>query len=357
MQHTHSFVPRALNLESNRLDDLATVRAESRAGGSPGQRPRAMLNTAPDPAITVSEFVETRFVPQHVFSKTTSGRRHYQAILKHILLPAEVDRIFAVTQRRALKAKLIDNPEWPYLGHHPMASVTSDLLQQLISAAEQKGYSAQTVKHIRNVIRAIFSHAIGDGSFVGENPAVSVSIPEMNRREARSLSLAQTSQLLKRMHYPEREIALMAILTNMNIAEICGLQWMYVNLSDHFLTREGVSIPARSIAVRNQWYRGQLSPVPPARVKDIRMSPLMLKVLLSLSGTRTGGWHDFVLSTKSGRPINQINLAARRLKRIGTQLDMPWISWQVIRRTRQALADEYEAQVQVYLSKMVFPIP
>ena len=52
-----------------------------------------------------------------------------------------------------------------------------------------------------------------------------------------------------------------AILTSMNIAEICGLQWKRVNLTDGFVTVDGESLPPLSIAVRRQWYRGEYGAV------------------------------------------------------------------------------------------------
>ena len=314
-------------------------------------------NGAADPAagLTVAWFVAARFVPQHVASKTTPGRRHYHAILKHVMPPVDVDRIFS-TDDSGSDSRLKEDPAWPYLGNLPLNQVHSDHVQTLVSAAIRKGYSAQTIKHIRNVVRVIFTHAMKDNLYSGENPASQVPVPEMNRRESHALSLNQMVQLLERMQYPEREIALMAILTSMTIAEICGLQWMCVNLSDHTLVREGISIPPRSIAVRNRWYRGELSPVPPSRRKEIPISPLLLRILRSLAHSRRCGWNDFVLATKTGRPINQINLAARRLKRIGKQLDMPWFSWQVLRRSRHTLFHEYEARVQDQLARVIFPV-
>jgi integrase len=354
MQRDQGF--RKFHIRHGKEEKAVDMSSESLPGTDRSKVAASFGSVASDSGLTVLAFVATRFVPEHIATKTNAGRRHYQAILKHVLEPAEVNRIFA-TGNSVSKAKLNENPNWPYLSHISLNQVTSEHVQQLISAAICKRYSAQTIKHIRNVIRAIFSHAMKEHCFTGENPAASILLPGMNRRESHALSLAQTTQLLERMHYPEREVALMAILTSMSIAEICGLQWRYVNLTDYFLTREGVPIPERSIAVRNQWYRGELSEVPASRKKDHPISPLLLKVLRNQFQSRSGGWHDFVLTTKSGRPINQINLAARRLKRIGNQLGMPWISWQVLRRTRRSLYSELEARVQEHLSRSIFPFP
>lgn len=300
--------------------------------------------------MTVAKFVETRFLPDHVAIKTTPGRRHYQAILKHVLTPEEVEGMFG-TKVEESRNKLQPKPDWPYLSNLRLCDTNPDRVQELIAAAVHSGYSSQTIRHIRNVVGAVFSHALKTRHFTGDNPAALVTLPGMKRKESHALTLQQTIRALELMQYPEREVTLFVILTSMNIAEICGLQWKYVNLSEHHLTREGESIPPRSIVVRNQWYRGELCQVPPGRRKNIPIPLFLFSLLQTLSRARNSGWNDYVLCTRSGRPINQINLAARRLKLIGRELQMPWISWQVLRRTRGTLAYEYGTQVQHELAK------
>ena len=305
--------------------------------------------------MTVAQFVAARFLPDHVAIKTSPGKRHYQAILKHVLTPEEVELIFGVSTEGISRAKMQPKADWPYISEVRLREACPEHVQRLITAALNGGYSSQTIRHIRNVVGAIFSHALRTRHFTGDNPAALVVLPGMKRRESHALSLEQTLKVLELMQYPEREVTLFAILTSMNIAEICGLQWKFVNLTEHHLSREGQSIPPRSIMVRNQWYRGELCAVPPGRRKSIPIPQLLFTVLHTLSRTKSSGWNDFVLSTKSGRPINQINLAARRLKHIGRELEMPWISWQVLRRTRAVLAYEFGTQIQHELAKALPP--
>ncbi len=322
---------------------------------------RVPLATQEEPSVdaqlaemTVAQFVAARFLPDHIAIKTSPGRRHYQAILKHVLTPEEVEMIFG-TPVDGSRTKLHPKPEWPYISDVKLHEANPEHVQRLIAAAVEGGYSSQTIRHIRNVVGAVFSHALRTRHFAGDNPASLVTLPGMKRRESHALSLEQTLKVLELMQYPEREVTLFAILTSMNIAEICGLQWKYVNLTEHHLSREGQSVPPRSIVVRNQWYRGELCPVPPGRKKSIPIPQLLYSVLHTLSRSKSSGWNDFVLSTKSGRPINQINLAARRLKNIGRELEMPWISWQVLRRTRGVLAYEFGTQIQHELARALPP--
>ena len=307
--------------------------------------------------MTVAQFVAARFLPDHVAIKTSPGRRHYQAILKHVLTPEEVETIFGAPADGTRSSKLHPKSDWPYMSSVKLNEANPEHVQRLIAAAVDGGYSSQTIRHIRNVVGAVFSHALRTRHFAGDNPASLVTLPSMKRRESHALSLDQTLKVLELMQYPEREVTLFAILTSMNIAEICGLQWKYVNLTEHHLSREGQSIPPRSIVVRNQWYRGELCTVPAGRRKSIPIPQLLFSVLHTLSRTKSSGWNDFVLSTKSGRPINQINLAARRLKNIGRELEMPWISWQVLRRTRGVLAYEFGTQIQHELARAIPLLP
>ena len=239
---------------------------------------------------------------------------------------------------------------WPYLDQVRLHDLQAEDVRRLVTVALETGYSTQTAKHIRNVVSAIISHAIKEGHFVGGNPAIVVNPPGMQRKTPHTLTVEQTVRVLEGMRYPEWEMTLIAILTGMNIAEICGLQWKYVNPSDHDVNREGELIPTRSIAVRKQWYRGEFSTVPEGRRKDVPIPHLLRSVFLRLSQVRHAGWNDFVLVSRSGKPINQINLAARRLKSIGEKLGVPWLSWQVFRRTRAALSREFGAQLQHQLA-------
>lgn len=301
--------------------------------------------------MSLAEFVERRFAPEYAAVKTSAGRAHFRAILKHILTPEAVDRAFRVNQE-ASKVKMKAIPGWPYLDSLRLCDVSAENVQLLISTALGRGYSAQTVIHIRSVLRAIFSHAQKLSCFVGDNPATLAVPPGMARKEAHTLTLAQLKQILRLMRYPEKEIALFAILTGMSVVEICGLQWKYMNLSDLRRLMDGEWIPARAIAIRNQSYRGEFGPVMKNR-KRILSIPEVLNSLLQVlrNRKRFTAPDDFVLASRSGTPICQNNIAARRLKSIGRSLGLPWLSWHVFHRTHVALIAEFGRQLNNELKR------
>ncbi len=300
----------------------------------------------PQSAMTIADFVEKAFVPEHVARKALAGRTHYQAILKHVLTPEEVRRVFQ-TVTEGPKTRLKSVPDWPYLGKVRLCDTRPDDVQRLVSAALARGYSTQTVLHIRNVVGAIFAHAKKRQMFTGDNPVTLVTLPEMTRKEGHTLTLGQAEEVLAVMQYPEKEMTLIAILTRMKMAEICGLQWKHVNLTEAWSLTDGDPIPPRTIAVRKQWQSGKLSNVEPKSGRRILPMPeQLLPVLLGMSQrakfTRP---RDFVLVSRTGRPVNENSVAKRRLKPIGEGLQMPWLSWRVFQRTRTTLAQELGMQV------------
>jgi len=308
--------------------------------------------TAAQSEMTIRRFVETAFVPEHVLVKRLAGRIYYQAILKHVLPPEEVDRIFRVTRNNS-KAKLNAIPDWPYLGDLRIQDCGPEHVERLISTAYARGYSAQTVMHIRNVVSAIFSHAKKVQHYQRDNPAKAAVLPERPHRNPHLLTLTQAKQVLRAMRYPEKEMTLIAMLTSMNVAEICGLQWKYVNLTGSCSNMTGEPIPPITIAVRKRWYRGELDSVRRASARNLPIPELLLPMLIKLSGRgRWTGPDDFVLVSRVGTPINAVNIAARRLRTIGNELQMPWLTWHVFRRGRFALEAELSEQFYIQLASV-----
>jgi integrase len=317
------------------------------------QYPLDQATPAKPAPMSLAEFVACRFAPEYVAVKRSAGRVHFQAILRHILTPEAVDRAFGVKAKAdPSRVRIKAIPGWPYLDSLLLGDVKPENIQFLISTALQHGYSAQTVIHIRSVLRAVFSHAQMLNYFNGQNPATLAVPPGMARKEAHALTLAQLVQVLRLMRYPELEIALFATLTGMSVAEICGLQWKYLNLSNLRRLSDGEWIPARAIAIRNQSYRGEFGQVMENRKRILFIPELLTSLLQALhQRKRFATPDDFVLASRSGTPMCQNNLANRRLKSIGRSLGLPWLSWHVFHRTHVALNSEFGRQLSNELKR------
>jgi integrase len=305
------------------------------------------------PVTSIGEFIERRFIPEHVAIKRPAGRSYFRTILNHVLPPEQVAREFALGPENP-RNKLKAIPDWPYLDSVQLSEVSPEMIQHLTERALEQGYSIQTATHIRNVIRVIFSHAIRTGYYTGANPANLVPLPAMTRKETHSLNLDQFKLVVHTMQYPEREIALFAILTEMSVAEICGLQWKYLNTSNTSRLVEEEFIPAKTIAVRKQTYRGQFGDVAASRQKFIRVPDVLCSILHDLKNRKQfTAPHDFVLISRNGTPIHPENVAARRLKKIGRSLKMPWLSWRDFHRTRVLLKSEFGRKLDEEFEKIL----
>jgi integrase len=303
--------------------------------------------------MTLSSYVETKFVPEHVALKMRSSQTHYQRMLKHILTPADVDRAFGSTAKGP-GGKLESVPGWPYLGSLRLCDVRPEHIRGITSAAIQRGYSTHTVKHIRNAMSAIFSHARQGQYFAGENPVSQARLADQPRKEAPALTLAEVEAAFRSMKHPEKEMMLMAILADINMSEICGLQWKRVNLNATESDADGDPIPPRTIAVRKQWYRDRLEDLKPSRVRTLSIPPPLLPVLVKLRNrARFSEPDDFVFVSRQGTPVNQNNIVERRLKPLAVQLGAPSLSWQVFRRTRKILLAKLGDQFPKIMATMV----
>lgn len=292
--------------------------------------------------MTIAEFVQTVFVPEYVENKTPSGRTHFRSILKHIITPERVAEAFSPGLKRS-KAKSEAIEGWPYMDSFRLSDVDSAHVQRLMAHARDHGYSPQTVAHIRNVVRAIFELAIEKEFISIANPAKRIPVPQFSYSRA-VLTPGQTRELLRVMSYPEKEMTLLALLTDMNIPEICGLQWKMVNISDTWQEADGERIPARTIAVREQWYGGDLNSVRPTRRREVPMPNVLRDAMIRLKNTcEFTAPEDFVFTTQTGRPVNARVIATRKLRALGRHLNIEGLSWQMLHRAHSSLLFELGA--------------
>jgi integrase len=282
----------------------------------------------PQSIITFTDFIEKRFKPDHVEQLKKTGKTHYASMLKHIL---------------------------PVLGGERLRDIHTVDVQRLVSGLKASSRrkvgkeivvkfrpaSQQMKTHVKNVVSAVFNHAMALEWYSGNNPAAGVKVGEMVRKPAHALSFEQSRQLLEALPDPYRDMVYIAIVTSMNVAEICGLTWKFVNLTDQWVVVDGEGIPPLTLIVRQQWSLGEYTTVKaPKRRRPIALTPGVASMLARLK-TRQHyiGPTSPVFVSRNGTPIDQHNVLNRHLKPIGAKLAMPWLSWHVFRRSTATMAD------------------
>ena len=299
--------------------------------------------TTPQSIMTVREFVERKFLLEHVAMLKPGGRVHYSTMLPIVLdgIPETKSKQRKWAQDES--GKKIPPPVAKRLfgiGEIRLRDVTAEDCQRLAAAAISRGYSVQYATHIRNAISAIFEHAESKDWFSGRNPAKRVKLPENVPAPQCALTFDQLRGVASALDSLTGTMAICSSLTSMNVAEMCGLKLKYVNLSDRWKTADGESLPPMMMAVRWQWTLGQLGTVKTAKRRRLVPIPELLADYLDalLQREKFTGPEDFVF-TVNGRPVDSKNLLRRRLKPIGTALGLK-LGWHTFRRTFDTLADE-----------------
>jgi hypothetical protein len=234
-------------------------------------------------------------------------------------------------------------PDWPYLDALRLCDLTADHVRRLIHAADLAGYSSQTIKHIKNVVFAIVSHAQSEGCFHGPNPASLVKLPKIVHRNSQSLTFQETKAILELLSQPARTVAIFTITTGMAVKEVCDLQWKYVNIgkSDRYV--EGEIIPALSLRAGAPWNTMALGDSRSARKNRIlEIKEPLLSALHDLSWPNpqcTANQRFVISNEKETVPVSRS--CTSELKSVGRALGIPWLNWQVLRRFRTSIIGEF----------------
>ena len=266
--------------------------------------------------VTVREFIETKFKLDVVWALKHAGKKHYEYVLgKHVV---------------------------PALGGVRLRDVDTDKVQALVKQKIEAGYSVQTAVHIRNAISAVFSHAKLKRAYSGDNPAHGVRMPEMSRKEAHALSFQMGRDLLLVLPPTARTMALLSMTTSLNVAEMLALRWKRVNLTDEVAIVGAEVMKPWSLAVRENYYRGQFGSVKAkSRRRDVPLSGSVVGALSELkAASKYSAPEDLVFATRNGTPFSERNLLRRVLKPAGEGLGIPWLSWHVFRHTHATLGEQ-----------------
>ncbi len=222
----------------------------------------------------------------------------------------------------------------PPLQHKRLSNVSMEDVDAVMAAVIEAKRSTSTARACRKVLAALFTRAKRMKYAVGDNPAlVSEPIEIEPVRKKVSLSFDQMKQVLAALKEPVRTMALTAVLTSMNVAELCGLRWSHINLTAEFQTFDGAALPPYTIAVRRHFSRGEETSLKTgARKRNIPIPDLLLGALQNLQKRpKFSGPDDVVFCTPKGTPQNQNNVRRRVFDPLGKNLGLTRLSWHVFR--------------------------
>jgi integrase len=276
------------------------------------------LDTAtqcPQSLASLAEFVERKYKPDVLRGLKPNTQSQYRSLLKQHILPV--------------------------IGNKRLRDVRREHIQSLIWAKIDQRLSSRTVAHIRKVISAVFEYAVTINYYSGDNPASHLRMPEKrDTRKKTAYTRDEAQRLLDYLGSPEREMVLTSLLTSMNVAELCGLRWRYVNLTDQFALVDGEAIPPFRAAVRWNFTLGNLGSVKTGnRYRTVPLPEIVVESLRRLrEAPGPAGPDDPVFASRNGTPIDANNTRNRVFKRAGDALGFH-VNWHAFRHTAATWAE------------------
>lgn len=284
-----------------------------------------IANTNPQSLGTVREFWERKFEPSLALKKRKS-QEHYRGMMKNHVLPA--------------------------IGDKKIREVKFDNVQDLIYEKLNKGYSSQTITHIRNVISTFWKKAKQAGWATGDAPTFGLEMPELEHQTRTALSGQQMEMLLDSLQFDLYALVLCYTVLGLRRGELAGLKWKRVNLTTETMLVDGEVLPPYTVLIRESyvwvWGKalrpeqkgGQYQALKTKNGKrNIPLTPLVVEVLKDIQlGTPYSLPDQPVFASRNGTPINMNNVLEDHLRPAVEALGLPKISWHDLRHTNSTLA-------------------
>ncbi len=126
-------------------------------------------------------------------------------------------------------------------------------------------------------------------------------------------------------------MVLLSCTTSINYAEMVGLRWKRVNLTDRPGIADGKNLPPFSVSVFENYYRKEFgTPKTGARKRIQPLTPEIVEILKAQ--TQFNGPEDLIFCDDRGKAPDE-DVMRRRLAKAGEAAGIPWrVTWHCFRR-------------------------
>lgn len=279
---------------------LAEVGPECRHKSAAGDLAREFLEGinqvrgTPESTMTLTRFIEDRYLPFVEEHKRISTFRGYRNMWKHYLKPHGETRL---RDFRTADGELI-----------------------LESIAKESKLTSTTLAHIKAFLSGAFRYAKRKGVINSENPIRDVVLPKgQPSGETYAYSLEEITQMLNVLPEPAATIVAAAAFTGARKGEVRGFLWQ--------------NYDGKKINISQSFWRGHV--LEPKTRKSKAPVPVVaqlaqrLALHRSLSGNPSNG---FMFPSPTGKPVNMDALASDVIVPIITKAGVPWRGWHAFRR-------------------------
>lgn len=279
-------------------------------------------------ATNFTEFVDNVYVPVSMTKMASSTQNRYRGIIKNYL-----------------------KPQFGSLCLRDISVLSAD---RYLSGLSKSKLSHESMDKIRDVLSSILESAVRYELLV-KNPVEGIRLPKpkLGKRSKPFVTPDQFVAMLNLIAEPYASMAHVSVYTGLRVSELVGLKWRNVH-------HDSISIEQRYC--RGDWGvpKSEASnatvPVNASVIERIqRLKTLTVEVKAGRATRRykavkSCGPDDLVFqSVRSGAPMRDNNILVRHIKPAAKSIGLPWVNWQVLRRSfatwlKLAGADVKDAQ-------------
>lgn len=263
-------------------------------------------------ATPFGEFVEGVYIPVTLQTMAQSTRSRYEGIIRNYLAPQ--------------------------FGGLCLRDITVLSVDRFISGLGRSKLSHESIDKIRDVLSSICESAIRYECLV-KNPAAGVRLPKpkQGKRSKPYITPQAFAVLIELIQEPYATMVYVAVYTGLRVSELIGLRWSDIH-------EDSITIDERYC--RGDWgcpkseSSNATIGVNAAVIDRIqRLKTLTVEVKAGRAKRRYPavkgtGPDDLVFqSLRTGAPMRDNNILVRHIKPAGRKLGVPWVNWQVLRRS------------------------
>jgi integrase len=263
-------------------------------------------------ATPFGEFVEGVYIPVTLQTTAQSTRSRYEGIIRNYLTPQ--------------------------FGGLCLRDITVLSVDRFISGLGRSKLSHESIDKIRDVLSSICESAIRYECLV-KNPAAGVRLPKpkQGKRSKPYITPQAFAVLIELIQEPYATMVYVAVYTGLRVSELIGLRWSDIH-------EDSITIDERYC--RGDWgcpkseSSNATIGVNAAVIDRIqRLKTLTVEVKAGrakrqYAAVKGTGPDDLVFqSLRTGAPMRDNNILVRHIKPAGRKLGVPWVNWQVLRRS------------------------
>jgi len=285
----------------------------------------------------------------------TKFEDYVESVYKPVVLPTMAkstgDRAKSVYKNYLLGA----------FGEMCLRDISPLTVQRYVSGMAGWKLERESRDKVRDVLSSIMGSAVQYGLLV-KNPVEGVRLPppKTGRRPKPYITVELLNRLLGIIVEPYATMIFVAVYTGLRVSELIGLRWRNVH-------EDSITIDERYC--RGDWGapKSEASnatvPVNRAVIERIhRLKTITVKVKAGRAvrcypAVKTDGPDELVFqSVTKGAPMRDNNILVRHIKPAARALELPWVNWQVLRRSfamklKKNGADVKDAQALMRHSK------